>query len=181
VRLLHHRLDVLVVAKGLLAVGEELGDVGVRSRELSRAFVCFRSRVGWARTSGNRARSGWAPPPKSVDDSLFFRAKAFASGRPILGIVDGTRAQSRSVAARAEDPPGFAGRSRRALRRTSSSSSATLTESSSASDRDTTSTLRAPPSPKWAHTSMSFFALMALGEAFTGAAFATARIRSGGI
>jgi len=28
---------------------------------------------------------------------------------------------------------------------------------------------------------MSFFALMALGEAFTGAAFATARIRSGGI
>ena len=54
-------------------------------------------------------------------------------------------------------------------------------ESSSASDRDTTSTLRAPPSPKWAHTSMSFFALMALGEAITGGAFATARIRSVGI
>ena len=49
-------------------------------------------------------------------------------------------------------------------------------ESSSASDRDTTSTLRAPPSPKWAHTSVSFFALMALGEAITGGAFATARV-----
>ena len=93
----------------------------------------------------------------------------------------GTLAQSRSVAARAEDPPGLAGRSRRALGRTSSSSLATLTESSSASDRDTTSTLRAPPSPKWAHTSMSFFALMALGEAITRGAFATARIGSGGI
>ena len=60
---------------GTPAVGEELGDVAVRSRELSRAFACRRSRVGGARTSGNRARSGWAPPPKSVDDSLFFRAE----------------------------------------------------------------------------------------------------------
>ena len=93
----------------------------------------------------------------------------------------GTRKCNRGPSRRARDPPGLFGRSRRALGRTSSSSWATLTESSSASDRDTTSTLRAPPSPKWAHTSMSFFALMALGEAITRGAFATARIGSGGI
>ena len=92
------------------------------------------------------------------------RRRFFGSPRegfPILGIVD---RDARAIAVRlfrAQDPPGLFGRSRRALGRTSSSSWATLTESSSASDRDTTSTLRAPPSPKWAHTSMSFFALMA--------------------
>jgi hypothetical protein len=34
VRLLHHGFDVLVVAKGLLAIGEEIGDGRVRLREL---------------------------------------------------------------------------------------------------------------------------------------------------
>lgn len=141
-------------------------------RELSFRRVWFRVRY----VAGVRGGTGLV--------RIGRRARFFGSPRegfPILGIVD---RDARAIAVRlfrAQDPPGLFGRSRRALGRTSSSSWATLTESSSASDRDTTSTLRAPPSPKWAHTSMSFFALMALGEAITRGAFATARIGSGGI
>jgi hypothetical protein len=144
----------------------------VRLRELSFRRVWFRVRY----VAGVRGGTGLV--------RIGRRARFFGSPRegfPILGIVD---RDARAIAVRlfrAQDPPGLFGRSRRALGRTSSSSWATLTESSSASDRDTTSTLRAPPSPKWAHTSMSFFALMALGEAITRGAFATARIGSGGI
>lgn len=144
----------------------------MRLRELSFRRVWFRVRY----VAGVRGGTGLV--------RIGRRARFFGSPRegfPILGIVD---RDARAIAVRlfrAQDPPGLFGRSRRALGRTSSSSWATLTESSSASDRDTTSTLRAPPSPKWAHTSMSFFALMALGEAITRGAFATARIGSGGI
>ena len=45
-RLLHHGFDVLVVAKGLLAIGEEIGDGRVRLLELFLwSCVCFRVRL----------------------------------------------------------------------------------------------------------------------------------------
>lgn len=145
----------------------------MRLRELSGLRVCFhRARVAGC-AGGNGFSQDRAPP------AIFW----FASGR-LPDPRNCRQGRGSAIAVRlfrAQDPPGLFGRSRRALGRTSSSSWATLTESSSASDRDTTSTLRAPPSPKWAHTSMSFFALMALGEAITRGAFATARIGSGGI
>ena len=145
----------------------------MRLRELSFRRVWFRVRY----VAGVRGGTGLV--------RIGRRARFFGSPRegfPILGIVDrDAEVQSRSVSFARKIRRDSLRRSRRALGRTSSSSWATLTESSSASDRDTTSTLRAPPSPKWAHTSMSFFALMALGEAITRGAFATARIGSGGI